>query len=98
MYSSRILFLFSVGTGHTRQMAPPRPAAVAVHDDGDVFWEPLRIEPLINFRFLVIQPGRNCRLQANLCYLLKLTQGRGSCNDTKEPPGSHLDGYSRRRN
>ena len=50
-----------------------RPAAVAVHDDGDVFWEPFRIKPLINFRFLAIQPGRNRRLQANLCCFMKLT-------------------------
>ena len=70
-------------SGDARQMAPARPAAVAVHDNGDVFWEPLRIQPQINFRFLAIQPGRNCCLQANLCCLLKLTQRDGACNDTR---------------
>jgi hypothetical protein len=39
-----------------------------------VFWEPLRVEPLINFRFFAVQPGGNCCLQANLCCLLTLTQ------------------------
>jgi hypothetical protein len=47
-----------------------------------VFREPFRIKPLINFRFLAIQPGRNRRLQANLCCFKKLTQGAGGCNDT----------------
>ena len=56
-----------------RQVAAARPAPVAVHDDGDVSWEPRRIKPVINVRFLAIQPGRNCRLQANLCCLLTLT-------------------------
>ena len=61
-------------SGDARQVAPPRPTAVAVHDNGDVFWEPLRVKPRINFRFFAVQPGRNCCLQANLCCLLKLTQ------------------------
>jgi hypothetical protein len=50
--------------GNARQMAPSRPAAVAVHNDGDVFWEPSRIEPRVNFGFFMIQPGRNRRSQA----------------------------------
>ena len=61
------------GASYTRQVPAARPAAVAVHDDGDVSWEPRRIKPLINFRFLTIQPDRNRRLQANLCCLLTLT-------------------------
>ena len=60
-------------SGHARQVATARPATVAVHDDGDVLREPFRIKPLINFRFLAIQPGRNRRLQANLCCFKKLT-------------------------
>src|SRR5437667_12214887 len=51
-------------SGNARQMAAARPASVAVHDDGDVLWEPCRIEPMINVRLFAIQPGRNCRLQA----------------------------------
>ena len=58
---------------HARQMPAAGPAAIAVHDDCDVSWEPRRIEPMINFRFLAIQPDRNRRLQANLCCLLTLT-------------------------
>ena len=69
-------------SGHARQVAAFRPATVAVHDDGDVFREPFRIKPLVNFSFLAIQPGRNRRLQANLCCFKKLTQGAGGCNDT----------------
>jgi hypothetical protein len=53
-------------SGNARQMAAARPASVAVHDDGDVLWEPFRIEPLVNFGFLAIQSGRNCSVQANL--------------------------------
>ena len=30
--------------GDARQMAPLRPAAVAIHDDGDVLREPVRIK------------------------------------------------------
>jgi hypothetical protein len=60
-------------SGHARQVSAARPATVAVHDDSDVFREPFRIKPLINFRFLAIQPGRNRRLQANLCCFKKLT-------------------------
>jgi hypothetical protein len=46
-------------------MALAGPAAVAVHDDRNMFWEPRWIEPLINFSLFAIQPGRNCRLQGN---------------------------------
>jgi hypothetical protein len=54
--------------GNPRQMPLSRPAAVAVHDDGNVFWEPVRIEPLKNFGFFAIQAGRNCRSQALTSY------------------------------
>src|SRR5204863_222847 len=37
-------------SGNPRQMAAARPPSVAVHDDGDVLWEPRWIEPMINFR------------------------------------------------
>jgi hypothetical protein len=30
-------------SGDARHMAAARPPSVAVHDDGDVFWEPSRI-------------------------------------------------------
>ena len=56
------------------QMAPLGPSAVAVHDNGDVSWEPLRIQPQINFGLFAVQPGGNYSLQANLYCLLKLTQ------------------------
>jgi hypothetical protein len=49
--------------GYTRQVTLARPTAVAVHDDGDVMWEPFRIEPLVYFRFFSVQSGRNCCLQ-----------------------------------
>jgi hypothetical protein len=52
--------------GDARQVPFPRPAAVAVHDDGDVFGEPCRIKPFEYFSFLAIQLRRNCRSQANL--------------------------------
>jgi len=38
-------------TGHARQVPALRPAAVAVHDDGDVPRQPLRIEVFQQARF-----------------------------------------------
>src|SRR5436305_11933286 len=69
--------------GHARQMPSPRPAAIAVHNDCDVFWEPRRIKLPVSFRFFAIQPGRNRRLQRNLFRLLKLTHSLGERNDAK---------------
>ena len=51
--------------GHARHVAPLGPAPVAVHDDGDVFWEPPWIKLPVNFRFLAIQPGGNFVLQSD---------------------------------
>ncbi len=64
-------------------MPSPRPAAIAVHNDCDVFWEPRRIKPPVSFRLFAIQPGRNRRLQRNLFRLLKLTHSLGERNDAK---------------
>src|SRR5947199_9364824 len=69
--------------GHARQMPSPRPAAIAVHNDCDVFWEPRWIKLPVSFRFFAIQPGRNRRLQRNLFRLLKLTHSLGERNDAK---------------
>src|SRR5215467_1954596 len=60
--------------GYARQMSTAGPAPVSVHNNGDVFREPRWIQPQVNFRFLAVQPGRNCYLQANLFCCLKLTQ------------------------
>src|SRR2546428_10335180 len=68
---------------HARQMPSPRPAAIAVHNDCDVFWEPRRIKPPVSFRLFAIQPGRNRRLQRNLFRLSKLTHSLGERNDAK---------------
>ena len=38
-------------TGHARQMPALRPAAIAVHDDGDVPRQPLRIQAFQQARF-----------------------------------------------
>jgi len=65
-------------------VAAAGPASVAVHDDGDVFREPRWIQPLENFCFLAVQPGRDCYVQSNLFRLLKLPQDAGGCNDTEE--------------
>ena len=50
---------------HSRQMTLPRPAAIAVHDYGDVFWKPRWVEPPIYLSLFCVQPGRNCCLQGN---------------------------------
>jgi hypothetical protein len=52
-------------SGDTGQVALAGPATVAVHDDGDVFWEPVWIEPTVNLGLFLVQPGGNCRLQGN---------------------------------
>ena len=50
---------------HARHVTPLGPAPVAVHDDSDVFREPLWIEMPVDFRFLAIQPGGNFVLQSD---------------------------------
>jgi hypothetical protein len=50
-------------SGHARQMAPFRPAPVAIHDDRDVSWEPLWIKLPVDFSLFTIQPGGNFCLQ-----------------------------------
>ena len=64
-------------SGHARHVAPLRPAPVAVHDDGDVFWEPLWIEMPVDFRFLAIQPGGNFVLQSDPLRIEANTAGSG---------------------
>src|SRR4029077_13213849 len=50
-------------SGNTRHVTTARPAPVAVHNDGDVFWEPSRIQVPVKVCFLAIQPGGNRSLQ-----------------------------------
>ncbi len=50
-------------SGDPRHVAPLGPAPVAVHDDGDVSWEPRWIELPVNLGFLAIQTGGNSCLQ-----------------------------------
>jgi len=52
--------------GHARHMTPLGPAPVAVHDDRDVFWEPRRIQPSVNFAFLAVEPRGYFVLQSSL--------------------------------
>jgi len=50
------------------------PAAVAVHDDRDVFGEPARIQMPVDFRFFSVQSRGNFVLQSESLDL-KVTQG-----------------------
>jgi hypothetical protein len=52
-------------SGDTREVALARPSSVAVHDDGDVFWEPRWIKPQVYLGLFCVQSGRNCCLQVN---------------------------------
>src|SRR5215471_4262243 len=45
--------------GDARQMAALGPAAVAVHDDGHVFGELVRVQLAEDFSLFTIQPRRN---------------------------------------
>ena len=53
-------------SGRARQVAPFRPAPVAVHNDGDVFGEPRRIQMPVDFAFLAVQPLGYFVLQSDL--------------------------------
>ena len=41
---------------HARHVTPFSPAPIAVHDDRDMFREPCRIQPPVNFGFLAVEP------------------------------------------
>jgi len=43
---------------HTRQPPPFGPAPVAVHDDGDVFRQPRRVDGLRQFPVAIFRPQR----------------------------------------
>ena len=49
--------------GDAGHVAATCPAAVSVHDDGDVLWEPVGIKLMKKFCLLAIQSGRSCCLQ-----------------------------------
>src|SRR5271157_1024982 len=70
-------------SGNARQVAPFGPAPVAVHDDGDVFGEPCRIEMPVDFGFLVVEPGGYFVVQSGHPDMRLTQRGRG-CNDTGE--------------
>jgi hypothetical protein len=65
--------------GNTRQVAAFGPAAVAVHDDRDMFWELVRIKLAVEFSFLSVQPRRNGSQNASQ-YTSTLAQQLWSCN------------------
>ena len=53
-------------SGDARHMPALGPAAVAVHDDRDVFREPCWIQPPVNFSFLAVEPRGYFVLQSGL--------------------------------
>jgi hypothetical protein len=55
------------------------PAAIAVHDDRDMFWELVRIKLAVEFSFLSVQPRRNSSQYASQ-YTSTLAQQVWSCN------------------
>src|SRR5215470_12269161 len=66
-------------SGDTRQVAALGPAAIAVHDDGDMFWELVRIKLGVKFSFLSVQPRRNGS-QNRLATSSTLAQQLWPCN------------------
>jgi len=64
-------------SGHARHVAPLGPAPVAVHDDGDVSWEPAWIEMPVDFRFFPIQSRGNFVLQSDPLRIEANTGGKG---------------------
>ena len=65
--------------GNTRQVAAFGPAAIAVHDYCDMFWELVRIKLAVEFSFLSVQPRRNSSQYASQ-YTSTLAQQVWSCN------------------
>ena len=57
--------------GDARQMPAPRPAPVAIHDDGNVPRQTLRIEPAVNLEVFAIQSGGNGDRQDAILYVIK---------------------------
>src|SRR3954471_10903057 len=69
-------------SGDTWHVPPLGPASVAVHDDGDVLGELLRIETGVNLGFFPVQSDRDCRVQTlprKVVRSLNLTLHAGSC-------------------
>src|SRR5579864_6881683 len=60
--------------GNSRQVAAPGPTAIAIHDDGDMFWELAGIQSAEEFSFLMIQPGGNSQSQTLPLKKYKLAQ------------------------
>jgi hypothetical protein len=52
-------------SGDARQVAPFRPAPIAVHDDRDVFREPCSIKAPVNFGFLAVESSGYFVLQSD---------------------------------
>ena len=70
--------------GRARHMAPLGPAAIAVHDDGDVPGQARGIEMAVKFRFFLVEPGGYLYfvMQSGHANMRLTQQGRG-CNDGK---------------
>jgi hypothetical protein len=68
-------------SGHARHVAPLGPAPVAVHDDGDVFGQPCRIQMPVNFGFLAVEPRGYFVVQSG--HDMRLPQGGRGCNDKR---------------
>ncbi len=62
--------------GDARHVPPLGPAAVAVHDDGDVFREPRGIQMAVDFRFLAIETRGYFVVQSGHTDLRLTQQGR----------------------
>src|SRR5271157_961535 len=66
-------------------MAAFGPAAVAVHDDGDVMGQPLRIEAGVNLGLFAVQPSGHQCAQSIPLTLLKVAYGERGCNERGHP-------------
>src|SRR5580658_6352983 len=70
--------------GHARHVAALGPASVAVHDDGDMFGEPCRIQMPVNFAFLAVEPRGYFAVQSG--HDMRLPQGGWGCNERNGAP------------
>ncbi len=61
-------------TRNARHVATASPASIAVHNNGDMFWEPSSIETPVDFGFLAVEPGGYFVLQSDPSNK-RLTQG-----------------------
>ena len=62
-------------SGDARHVAPLGPAAIAIHDDGNVLRQPRRIKMAIDLSLFPIEPRRNFQDAPSVYFVLQSSHG-----------------------